>query len=66
MIIPSFGVSGALSASLVAAGSTLLNLLPGDQVVLATGPSGTGVARGTVSIVVQAIQDIVAHYGSST
>lgn len=63
--MPAFGVSGSLNASLVASGSTLLNLLPGDQVVMIVGGGGA-VARGTVSVVVQAIQDIVAHYGSSS
>lgn len=60
-----FGTSGALNASLVASGSTLLNLLAGDQIVLIAGGGGAA-ARGTVSVVVQALQDIVAHYGSST
>lgn len=65
MAIPTFGTSGTLSASLVASGSTLLNLLAGDQIVMIAGGGGA-VARGTVGVVLQAIQDIVAHYGSST
>ena len=62
--IPAMGVSGYLSVSLVAAGSTLLNLLAGDQVQMRTGANTC--VLPSLSIVVKKTQDIVARFGSST
>lgn len=66
MIMQTFGTSGALSASLVASGSTLLNLLAGDQICLHAGTANTAADKVIVGVVLKALQDIISHYGSST
>lgn len=61
--VTAFGTSGALSYSLPASGSTLLNLQKGDCIALVFG-GGTGAActTATVEIVKQNIQDIKTWY----
>lgn len=66
MIIPEWGTSGPLSASLVAAGSTLLQLLPGDNLILLTGTANTSANTLSGAFVLQALQDIRADLGSSS
>lgn len=58
-----FGTSGIQSVGLAAAGSTLLQLLAGDYLAVATGGANSAVASMTVSAVVQNIQDIKTAYG---
>lgn len=68
MAIASFGTSGIKIATLAAAGSTLLNLQMGDVITVNQLFSGGNVAIGKLEVnaVVQAAQDIVAYFGSST
>lgn len=62
--IPIFGISGSLGVSLVAAGSTLLNLMAGDVLIINCGVnSATSV---DMSVILKKTQDIVAHFGSQT
>lgn len=62
--IPAIGVSGTLSVSLVAAGSTLLNLLAGDVIQMRTGVNTC--VGPMMTVVVKKTQDIVSHFGVST
>jgi len=63
-VMPIMGISGALSVSLAASGSTLLNVLPGDCVQLRLGVNG---AQGpAVTVVVKKTQEIVSRFGSQT
>lgn len=67
MVIPSYGLSGPLAASLAAPGSTLLNLNTGDLLYLNIG-GGTAAAAtaASISVVVQALQDIKSDFGSNS
>lgn len=62
------GVSGSIGVSLVALGSTLLNLAQGDVVVmrLAYASAATAISQLTMTVVCQALQDIKSHFGLST
>ena len=66
VIIPEMGVSGPISASLPAAGSTLLQLLAGDQLIMFTAVANTSTDSLTVGYVLKALQDIKADFGSTT
>ncbi len=61
--ITAFGTSGYMSYSLVASGSTVLNLQKGDLLVVTAG-GGTGAAATamTIDIVVQNLQDVKTWY----
>ncbi len=62
-LIPSYGVSGFMSYSLGAAGSTTLNLLKGDVLVLQQlGGSGAATLAVNMNIVVKNLQDIKSWY----
>lgn len=57
--VTAFGTSGALSVSLPATGSTLLNLQKGDALVVVAGGGASAASTALVlDIVVQNIQDI--------
>lgn len=64
--LQNFSVSGAQSVSLPAAGSSLLSLLAGDEIIMI--PTGAaGLADDvTVDLVIQAVNDVKQIYGSST
>ncbi len=66
MTIPEFGTSGIMSASLVAAGSTLLNLLAGDVLFFRAGVANTAAESVTFGITLKALQDFKADFGSTT
>jgi hypothetical protein len=66
IIIPAMGVSGPLSMSLVAAGSTLLQCLAGDVLVFQTGTANTSTDRLGACFVLKALQDFKADFGSAT
>ena len=66
LALQNFSVSGIQGVSILAAGSTLLGLLPGDQFWLSpTGTSGTADDL-TVDLVLQDILDVKQTFGSST
>ncbi len=66
LTVPEMGVSGPVSASLPASGSTLLNLLAGDMLVLLTGTANTSSDTMVVGYVLKALEDIKADFGSQT
>lgn len=63
--VPAFGTSGVLGvgASLPAAGSTLLNLLPNDVLMYQTGGANSAATGLSVGVVLRPLQDIKSHYG---
>lgn len=63
--VPAFGTSGVLAvgASLPASGSTLLNLLPGDVVMVLSAGANTAATGLAVSMVLRPIQDIKINFG---
>jgi len=60
-IIPVRGLSGTLGLSMVAAGSTLLNVMAGDCIQIRLGTANTAAVCPVVSVVVQKTQDIVTY-----
>lgn len=63
-LLSAMGISGPLSVSLVAAGSTLLQVLPGDTIQMILGVNTASCPAMTV--VVKKTQDIVSRFGSQT
>lgn len=63
-VVPAIGISGVLSVSLVASGSTLLNLLAGDCFQMINGVNS--VVSPVLSVVVKKTQDIATSFGSAT
>lgn len=61
----SFGTSlfGASGMILAAAGSTLLNLLPNDVLVLTSGGSNAAAKAVVCAVAIRPIQDVKAHFG---
>lgn len=68
MAITAVGTSGVKVVTLAAAGSSLLQLQTGDVITVNQLFSGgnVAIAKLEVNAVVQALQDIVAYFGSST
>jgi len=64
--ITALGTSGSIGMSLAAAGSTLLQVAPGDTVVFRSGGTNAAVAEMNITLVVKALQDIKSHFGIST
>lgn len=64
--LPAFGTSGVivLGASLPAAGSTLLNLLPNDVIHMESGGANSAVQRLAATVVLKPIQDIKKNFGT--
>jgi hypothetical protein len=63
---PAYGTSGVTSTGLkiAAAGSTLLNLLANDVLIVLQGASSSDATTGwTLDLVVQPIQDIRSYFG---
>jgi hypothetical protein len=62
-----FGTSGVLARgmSMLASGSTLLNVLPNDCLVFLPGGTNSGCASSSFSAVVKPIQDIKTFFGIS-
>lgn len=63
-VLPAMGVSGYLSVSLVAAGSTLLSVLPGDCIQMILGVNSA--VCPAIDVVVKKTQEIVSRFGSQT
>ncbi len=63
-----FSTSGAVAVSMAAAGSSLLTLSTGDVLVCQQlfGAGNLGLGGLTCAVVVQALQDIREHFGSTT
>lgn len=67
MILNSFGTSGILGYSgLAATGSTLLQLLAGDVLMITTSVANSAAANLAVQLVLKKTQDIVSYNGIST
>lgn len=67
MVLSAFGTSGVQGLSgLPVAGSTLLNLLQNDVIVVTTAGANTAITNLIVQLVVKKTQDIVAYQGVST
>lgn len=66
LTVAAMGTSGVQGVSLVASGSSLLNLITNDVIAVRTGAANTAVLNGVVSVAVQALQDVKAVYGSSS
>lgn len=64
MAVTAVGTSGVQGFSLIAAGSTLLQLQAKDVLVLRTAVANTAATDVTVSLVVKKLQDIVSYYGA--
>ena len=62
LTVAAYATSGALSFTLPAAGSTLLNLQANDILVATTGGSNAASNELLVSVVVQNTQDILSWY----
>jgi hypothetical protein len=62
--VPAFGTSGVMvaGASLNAAGSTLLNLIPNDVIMYQTGAANAAVTGLVVNLVLRPIQDIKKYF----
>lgn len=65
LVVTAFGTSGSIGFSLVAAGSSLLQVSAGDLIVLKTGNANTAMATCVVDVVIGAVADVMAVYGSS-
>ncbi len=63
-LLSAMGISGPLSVSLVAAGSTLLQVLAGDTIQMILGVNSA--AGPAMTVVIKKTQDIVQRFGSST
>lgn len=61
-----YGTSGIQSGVLASQGSSLLQLLANDQLVLVSGASNAAAAQLQVSFVLQALQDIRSSFGVSS
>jgi hypothetical protein len=61
--VPTFGTSGYLSVSVLAAGSTLLLLQAGDYLQFRL---NNGANSPSFAVVVKKTQDYASHYGSAT
>jgi hypothetical protein len=58
------GTSGAQSVVTAASGSTALQLLAGDVIMMTTGGANSAVTGVAVDLVVQYTQDIKSYFGS--
>lgn len=63
--VVALSTSGPQAFSLIAAGSTLLQLQTNDAIVLRTAVANTATTGTDVSLVVKKLQDIVTTYGVS-
>ena len=61
-VITTFGTSGAIGFSLNGSGASF-PLLAGDALILSTAAANTSSASTSVTIVIQALQDIKSHFG---
>lgn len=63
---PAYGTSGVLASgmSMLAAGNTLLNLMPNDVLMVQSGVANTSVTGLTANLVVRAIQDQKKYFGT--
>lgn len=66
LVVTAFGTSGYQGFSLVDQGSTLMNLLTGDMVVVKYGNANTAILSHVTDVVVRAVGDYRQLYGSST
>lgn len=65
--VVAFATSGVIAASLPAPGSTLLNLMAGDVIMLSSfGGTGTATAESAVEVVLKKTQDIVSYFGDNS
>lgn len=64
-VVPAFGTSGVMvvGASLPASGSTLLNLLANDVVMVQSGVANTAATGLSVNLVIRPLQDVKQHFG---
>ena len=65
ILLPNYGTSGAVSASLVAAGSTLLQCLAGDVIQVRVAGTNTATTDLDIMVVVKKLQDIVSFNGNA-
>lgn len=63
LTVQAVGTSGPQRASLLASGSTLLNLDAGDHLAVVTATANTNTLSSCVDIVLKATQDIKSNYG---
>lgn len=61
-VITTFGTSGAIGFSLNGSGASF-PLQAGDQLILSTAAANTATASTSVTLVIQALQDIKSHFG---
>lgn len=67
VVVTAFGTSGALGFSgLAPQGSTLLNLLPGDVLVVQTSGANTYTTNLALQFILKKTQDVVSYNGIST
>ncbi len=66
LTVANYGTSGIQGVSLVASGSSLLNMLANDVVGVSTTGANTAAGSAAVSVAIQALQDVKAVFGSST
>ena len=61
-VITTFGTSGAIGFSLNGSGASF-QLLAGDALILSTAAANTASTSTSVTLVIQALQDIKSHFG---
>lgn len=66
LTVQAVGTSGPQRCSMLAAGGTAVQVNALDLLVLKTATANTAVNALSISIVVQALQDIKAHFGVNT
>lgn len=66
LTVANYGTSGIQGVSLVASGSTLLNVIANDVISIATATANTASLYSAVSVAIQATQDVKAVYGSAS
>lgn len=66
LTVSAYGTSGIVRASLVAAGSTAIQLAANDVLVIQAAVSNAGMDDAVLTIVAKALQDIKAPFGSSS
>lgn len=66
MALVALGTSGVQGMSLIAAGSTLLQMQEKDILVLVTSGANSAALNVTLSCVVKKLQDFVSYYGATS
>lgn len=64
--VPAMGTSGAVTVTGLSAGSSLLALQRGDQLMAVSGGANSAVTQLSIGVVVQALQDFKTSFGQGS